>query len=157
MEGRGIRRRVVDTRAYVDMLRGLTEEGREVCMLVAGSSMNPFLIHDRDAIFFKKPDGPLVRGDMVFYQRDGGQYVMHRLLRVRPEGLYIAGDAQTEIEGPVRPEQVFARVTRVRRKGKMIGPGDFWWTFFARVWPRMIPLRPMLMRLYAVAYRLKNR
>ena len=148
-----IPRRVVDTRAYVDALRSLTEEGKEVSMLVAGSSMNPFLIHYRDMIFFKKPDRPLRRGDMVFYQRENGKYVMHRILRVKPEGLYIVGDAQTEIEGPVRPEQVFAIVTRVVRKGREIGPDDFWWIFFERVWLRLIPFRRAIMMLYALGGR----
>lgn len=143
-------RRMVDTKEYVDVLRGLTQEGKEVSMLVAGSSMNPFLIHYRDTIYFKKPDRALRRGDMVFYQRDSGQYVMHRILRVKPEGLYIVGDAQTEIEGPVRPDQVFAVVTRVRRKGKMIGPGDFWWKFFEGPWLCIVPLRRVIMRLYAL-------
>ena len=144
-----IRRRVVDTREYVDVLRELTQEGREASMLVAGSSMNPFLIHYRDFIFFKKPDRPLRRGDMVFYQRETGQYVMHRILRVKPEGLYIVGDAQTEIEGPVKPEQVFAIVTRVKRKGKMIGPDDFWWKFFEGPWLWIVPLRRVIMFIYA--------
>lgn len=146
-------RRRVDTKEYVDVLRGLTEEGKEVSMLVAGSSMNPFLIHYRDTIFFSKPQRPLRRGDMVFYQRESGQYVMHRILRVKPEGLYIVGDAQTEIEGPVRPEQVFAVITRVKRKGKMIGPDDFWWKFFEGPWLCLLPLRHIIMRLYALKHR----
>jgi len=146
-------RRRVDTKEYVDVLRGLTEEGKEVSMLVAGSSMNPFLIHYRDTIFFKKPDRPLRRGDMVFYQRESGQYVMHRILHVKPEGLYIVGDAQTEIEGPVHPDQVFAVITRVKRKGKMIGPGDFWWKFFEGPWLNIVAFRHIIMRLYALAHR----
>ncbi|MBE5773447.1 MAG: hypothetical protein E7337_05880 [Clostridiales bacterium] len=148
-----IPRRRVDTREYVDVLRGLIKEGKEVSMLVAGSSMNPFLIHYRDTIFFKKPDCALRRGDMVFYQRDSGQYVMHRILRVKPEGLYIVGDAQTEIEGPVREDQVFAIITRVKRKGKMIGPDDFWWKFFEGPWLCIVPLRRIIMWLYALVHR----
>ena len=144
-----IPRRMVDTREYVDVLRGLTEEGKEVSMLVAGSSMNPFLIHYRDTIFFRKPDRPLRRGDMVFYQRESGQYVMHRILRVKKDGLYIVGDAQSEIEGPVRPDQVFAVITRVVRKGKTIGPGDFWWEVFEHAWLCIVPLRRIIMAVYA--------
>lgn len=45
--------KVVDTREYVGMLKELTEEGKEVSMLVFGSSMAPFLIHARDMIYFK--------------------------------------------------------------------------------------------------------
>ena len=66
---------------------------------------------------------------------------MHRICRVRPEGFYLVGDAQTEIEGPIRREQIFGRVVSVRRKGRRIGPGNFWWEFFEHVWIRVIPLR----------------
>ena len=49
----------------------------------------------------------------------------------------------------MRRDQIFAVITRIRRKGKLIGPGDFWWTFFARVWTKLIPLRPLIARAYA--------
>ena len=141
--------KVVDTREYVGMLKELTEEGREVSMLIAGSSMSPFLIHERDMIYFKKPDRELKKGDMVFFQRRNGQFIMHRIWKVRPEGYYIVGDAQTQIEGPVERDQIFARITKVRRKGKWLEPGDFWWEFFEHVWLHMIPFRHVLMRWYA--------
>ena len=140
--------RRVDTDAYVSMLRDLVNEGKECRLLISGSSMAPFLVHERDSIIFSKPDRELRRGDMVFYQRDNGQYVMHRILHVKPEGLYIIGDAQTEVEGPVRPEQVFALVTKVNRKGKWVGPGNFWWWFFSTVWLRLFPIRRLILKLY---------
>lgn len=149
MEQQRVAARLVDTAEYVGVLRGLVEEGHEVSMLVSGSSMSPFLIHLRDTIYFKKPDRPLRAGDIVFYQRDSGQYVMHRILRVRGDVYDIIGDAQTEVERGVRRDQIFAIITRVKRKGKLIGPGDFWWTFFARVWTKLIPLRPLIAWAYA--------
>lgn len=73
--------RVIDTRTYVGMLRELTDAGKEVSLIVAGSSMAPFLVHHRDTIYFSKPVSPLKRGNMVFYQRTDGQYVMHRIYK----------------------------------------------------------------------------
>lgn len=140
--------KMIDTREYVSVLRELTEEGEEVSMLIAGSSMSPFLIHHRDYIYFSKPDRALRKGDMVFYQRLNGQYVMHRIKRVRPEGYYIIGDAQTETEGPVKQKQIFALVTKVIRKGKWMKPGDFWWEFFEHIWIDMIPFRRIANILY---------
>ena len=81
--------KIVDTNAYVSVLRELAEEGRVVSMQIAGSSMSPFLCHRRDYIYFTRPEEELKRGDMVFYQRDSGQYVMHRIWKVRPEGYYM--------------------------------------------------------------------
>lgn len=133
--------REVDTQEYITILKELVEEGHQVSLLISGSSMSPFLIHHRDTIFFQQPHRELKVGDMVFYRRTNGQYVMHRICRIRPEGFYMVGDAQTEIEGPLLREQIFGLVTTVNRKGRLLQPGNFWWEFFARVWPRIIPLR----------------
>ncbi len=112
--------------------------------------MAPFLIHHRDFIFFGPIDRPLKRGDMVFYQRDNGQYVMHRICRVNSaSSTYdIIGDAQTEIERGVRSDQVFAVVFKVQRKGKLLGPESFWWKFFESVWLCVRPFRRVIMKLY---------
>jgi len=140
----------MDNDTLLGMLKGLVEEGRDVSLIISGSSMAPFLVHHRDEIFFGQPGRPLRRGDMVFYQRPNGQYVMHRICRVKPDGYYIVGDAQTEIEGPVARGQIFALVKKVKRKGKWLGPDDFWWKFFERAWIRMIPLRPFVVKAYAL-------
>ena len=146
--------RVVDTNEYVSVLREIAEEGKTVSMLIAGSSMSPFLCHNRDYIYFTKPERELRRGDMVFYQRDSGQYVMHRIYRKTAEGYYMVGDAQTQIEGPLRRDQIFALVVKVKRKGKLIRPGDFWWEFFEHVWIRMIPLRRPVVSIYSAVSKL---
>ena len=77
----------VDTYEYVYVLKELVEEGREVSMIISGSSMSPFLCHERDRVFFKAPDRPLRVGDMVFFQRRSGQYVLHRICKVK-DGSY---------------------------------------------------------------------
>lgn len=149
--------KVVDTYEYVNILRELTEDGKVVNMLIAGSSMSPFLAHRRDYIYFEKPKRILKKGDMVFYQRDNGQFVMHRICKDNKDGTYnIVGDAQTQIERGIRKNQIFALITSVKRKDKMIGPGDFWWEFFEKVWINMIPLRPLANRFYSLIYRIKH-
>lgn len=148
--------RYVDTKEYVSVLRELVEDGREVSLLVSGSSMSPFLAHQRDYIYFKKPDRELHKGDMVFYQRRTGQYVMHRIWKVKNDKYYMVGDAQQEIEGPLERDQIFAIITKVQRKGKWIEPGDFWWEFFEKVWINIVPVRRVLVKMYGVVYKLKS-
>lgn len=151
-----MKERVVDTREYVSVLREIVAEGKVVSMRIAGSSMSPFLCHNRDYIYFTKPDRALRKGDMVFYQRDTGQYVMHRILKKDSRGFYIVGDAQTAIEGPVREDQIFARIIKVQRKGKFLQSGDFWWEFFEHVWIRMIPVRRVIVKLYSIGAKWKR-
>ena len=142
--------KVVDTREYVSMLRELVREGKEVSMIITGSSMTPFLFHQKDTICFREPDRPLRKGDMVFYERKDGRFVMHRIYKVKTEGLYIVGDAQKEIEGPVDRDQIFAIVTKAQRRGKWTGPGDFWWEFFEHIWIRLVPFRRIIMKTYNI-------
>ena len=143
--------KLVNTHEYVSMLRELTEQGREVNMLISGNSMSPFLMHGRDSIRLKKPDRKLRKGDMVFFQRKDGAYVMHRIHHIDKDGkLFIIGDAQTDMEGPIDKEQVFAVIIKVQRKGKWIAPGDFWWEFFEHIWLHLIPFRRVLMKLYGI-------
>ena len=149
----------VNTREYIGMLRELVREGKSVSLLVSGSSMAPFLVHQRDYVHFRAPERPLRIGDIVFYERESGQFVMHRIVRVRRDSndspLYdIAGDNQTQIERGVRPEQIFGHIYEVQRKGHTLRPGCFWWDFFERVWPHVIPFRRAIARLYGVFSRL---
>lgn len=139
---------VLDTGVYVSALRELTEAGKEVTVKVFGSSMVPFLGDGRDEVLIKKPDRPLKAGDVVFYQRENGRFILHRIWKVKPEGYYIVGDSQAVIEGPIKLEQIFAVVMKAKRKGKWVGPGDFWWEFFEHIWIHMIPVRRGLIKGY---------
>ena len=109
--------RQIANNVYIPVLKDLVEEGKEVSMMISGSSMNPFLIHQRDYILMKKPEEELKVGDMVFFQRRDEAYVMHRIHHINKEGkLFIIGDAQVDMEEPIDKEQVFAIITKVKRK-----------------------------------------
>lgn len=149
--------RIVDIQTYMPVLLELLDQGQSVSVTVTGNSMAPFLIHGRDQISFQKPYGPLRRGDMAFFCRSSGEYVMHRVLRANGDGYELVGDGQQQVEGPIARSQVFAVVTQVCRKGRWIGPGDFWWDFFAGPWLQLLPLRPLLRKLYGAYFRIFRR
>ena len=140
--------KVVDTNTYVSILKELTDQGKEVSLLISGNSMEPFLKHQRDIIFFQKPERELAVGDIVFYQRRNGQYVVHRIYAIREDGYYILGDGQSLVEGPIQREQIFGLITKVQRKGRWIGPKHFVWKFFVHIWPKLRPIRAIIMRGY---------
>lgn len=140
--------RIVDIDAYMPVLRELLAQGQSVSLTVTGESMSPFLRHGRDQIRLAAVTAPPQRGDMVFFRRRNGQYIMHRVLRRLPDGNYaIVGDGQQQVESPITPEQIFAVVTQVCRKGIWLGPESFWWRFFAGPWLTLLPLRPLLRRM----------
>lgn len=140
--------RLVKNEAYLPVLEALLRDGKKVNLRISGSSMSPFLIHQRDVVYLSPVEKPLRRGDIVFYRRSSGQYVLHRIHHIGKDGLYIVGDAQVEIEGPVQPDQVFGVVHQVLRKGKRLDRHNFWWQFFEKVWIRIVPLRYLLWGCY---------
>lgn len=98
------------------------DAGGEVYITVRGNSMSPFLYDGRDqAVFAPLPARKIRKGDIVFYQRQNGQYVMHRVYAVDEHGVMtLLGDAQWTLEPGIRPEQLRAFVPRVVRKGREI-------------------------------------
>ncbi|MDO4814977.1 MAG: S24/S26 family peptidase [Bacillota bacterium] len=137
--------RKLDTYEYISMLKELVEEGHEVSVKISGTSMLPFLRQNRDTAYFKAPDRELRPGDIVFFQRSSGDYILHRICKIENNRYYLIGDAQKTVEGPIFREQIFALVTRVERNGKIVKPGDLQWDFYAKLWLRIIPLRSRLM------------
>ncbi|MBQ7715321.1 MAG: S24/S26 family peptidase [Clostridia bacterium] len=127
----------------------LIEEGLTVPLTVSGGSMNPYIVGGRDTVMISKASFPLKKGDIAFFERLDGQIVMHRVCKVKKDGYRFVGDAQTVIEGPIVKEQIFGKVNRIIRKGKIEEKGKFTWFFFRHVWIRMIPLRPAMMKLYS--------
>lgn len=149
------KKKIVDIETYMPVLRELLQQGQEVSVVITGNSMYPFLVNGRDEILISPPNGEWKKGDMAFFQRENGQYVMHRICRVRADGSYgLVGDRQTFIEEPIFRDQMFGKITAVKRNGKWIGPENFWWNFYAYVWIRMISVRPMIFRLFAALKKL---
>lgn len=143
-----------DTVEYMQMVRQVIGEGREVVVPIRGNSMLPFLIEGRDAVCLAPVSGRLRRGDIAAYVRDDGSFVCHRILRAGEDGYYFVGDGQTvaDVEGPVHRTQVFAKAVRVRRKGRWASPTSFWWQFFAHAWLWLLPYRPALRRWHKRAW-----
>ena len=148
--------RTIDTAAYLTVLRELVDDNKSVSLNVSGMSMFPFLEHERDTVYFEAPKRNLRKGDIVFYQRRNGQYVMHRIYKVKGNQYYIVGDAQRVVEGPVLRDQIFAIVTQAKRNGRMLTPSSLTWKFFERVWLNLLPYRGVLMLPYRAVRKVKR-
>ena len=97
------------------------EAGGEISFVTAGFSMLPLLRNRMDKVFLKKPVKELEKGDVIFYKRENGAYVLHRIIGKRHDGYVLRGDNQTDIEYAVSKEQVLAVLQKVvRADGKEI-------------------------------------
>ena len=145
------RRRELPPGQLLEQYRELLQDERITALplVISGNSMSPFLVHGRDTIYLSRLTRAPRRGDALLYRRDNGAYVFHRVYAVKDGLLTMVGDAQTQLEPGIRPDQVIAVMTAAVRRGKHLAPGCFWWEFFEKIWIRMIPLRDPVRRLYA--------
>ena len=89
--------------------------------------MLPFLADGRDKVILQKIEKLPKKGDIVFYRRKNGAYVLHRVVKRRGDLFYFSGDAQLRVEGPVGKGQLLAVCKEVERDGKTIKSGDISW------------------------------
>ena len=139
--------RILDTKSYLDMVCELLRSGHgHVPVNIAGTSMTPFL-DPGDTVFLDLPEGAVEKGDVILFQRMGGQYVLHRVVGIGDDGtLSLLGDAQIRPE-PVHPTQVRAVVTGIRRGEKVLTPDSLRWRFFRGPWQRCRRIRPYVNRI----------
>ena len=140
---------VMDTQEYLDNICRLLQQGHTpVSIPVSGVSMCPFL-HPGDQVFLELPDGKLKKGDVVLFTRPSGQYVLHRIRKVNPDGSFVMmGDNQTWTEPVASKERIHAKVTAVQRKGKLSRPGDTDWWFYEKPWCWCAPVRRPICQVY---------
>jgi len=144
---------------YHQDIEQLLQEGRNVNIGPQGYSMYPVLVPGRDeAIIEPLEDRKLKRGDVVLYRRDknvenGGILVLHRIWKIKTEGIYLVGDNQKEIEGPLRPDQMKGIMAAMMRKGKYIPVTGPMYRVLTGIWLWMRPVRPVVSKTVAFVKR----
>lgn len=132
----------METRADIEQL---LRDGNTVQTVIKGYSMYPLLVSDRDSVILAPLEGYAPkRGDVVLYRREGSILVLHRIWKVRQDGVYMVGDNQTEIEGPLRQEQIRGKLVAFIRKGKYVSVSRISYRVYAAVWLWLRPIRHKL-------------
>ena len=109
-------------------------------LTVTGWSMLPMLHNRKDTVAICPVTGSCKATDVILYQRDNGQYVLHRILRKTKTGYILCGDNQFFTE-KLRQDQILAVVTGFTRKGKTYSVTQPGYRFYARFWVLFHPLR----------------
>lgn len=130
-----------NTEAKID-IEELLERGETIQIHPQGYSMYPLFIPGRDEAIIGRADvSKLRRGDVVLYRRENSILVLHRIWEKRPEGFYMIGDNQMEVEGPLRPEQIRGILLAFIKKGRKISVKNPLYIMISRLWMLAKPLR----------------
>lgn len=131
--------------AFDSMMEVIKEKfsfGGEVIISATGNSMYPLFRHQKDRVCLRSAEGEaLKKYDMILYQRENGQYVLHRIVGSGEKGFVLRGDGQAVNEYPVRAEQVIAKVARFTRNGKEYTCSHPGYRVYVYVWTHTVMLR----------------
>jgi len=100
---------------YPLMLEAFMED-KTFSFPVKGTSMRP-LLKNGDVVTLKKFDSNPKIGDILFFRRPDGAFVLHRLRKIKNGKLYIVGDHQTALE-EVLYENVIATAINYKKSNK---------------------------------------
>ena len=123
----------------------LTRDGRLVYTNV-GDSMWPFIRERHDLLVIERPTGRLGRYDVPLYRRDSGQYVLHRILKVRENDYVICGDNRWHRETGITDRHILGVLTAIIRDGKEVPVTDPLYRLYVHLWCDLFPLRAFLLR-----------
>lgn len=110
-----------------------------------GDSMMPLLREKQDLMIIKKPSGPLKKYDVPLYKRDTGEYVLHRILRVKKDGYVICGDNRYHREYGIKDRHIIGVLDAVVRDGKTISVTDRGYRLYVHLWCDFFCVRALIL------------
>ncbi len=112
-----------------------------------GDSMMPLIREGRDLLILEKPEGRLKKYDVPLYKRDSGQYVLHRILKVRREDYVICGDNRWQREYGITDRHIIGVLTGIVRDGQEIPVTDWRIRLYVHLWCDFFYVRAFLLRV----------
>lgn len=144
--------KITSMNLLAQLMQPALDEGKSVKFTVVGNSMYPVFRSGADAVTLKKTD-KVSKYDVIFYRRDNGEYVLHRIVGKGKDGWKLCGDNQLMVEYPVKDENIIGAVTEFWRKNKAVSVSRLWYKIYSYIWVNLIPLRPAM---FKVAKAIKN-
>ena len=123
-----------------------------------GSSMRPFLRSGEDIMVITRKGAERCGiYDAILYRRSNGQYVLHRIVGVGPDGYILRGDNCIRREYGIADDQVLGVLTGVIRKGRQMDVNSRGYRLAVKLWCQTHGLRLPWLCLREILWRRKQR
>ena len=113
-----------------------------------GNSMRPLIPNGTHTVTLSPVSSQLKKGDVVFYRRKSGAFVLHRIIKAEKDGTFtLCGDGQGFLEKGIQKDQIIAKLSALEKDGKeisLVSP-------MAKLYYASLPIRRLCIRFYARA------
>ncbi len=138
-----MQKQTVALKEIYPIIKEKIDSGGIVKLPITGISMRPLLVWGRDTVDLIKCENPK-KGDIIFYLRDNGKFVLHRIVGVDDNGYILCGDNQWRLEYGIQDKHIIAVVTSITRKGKTIDMTNVPYRIYSNLWMALLPIRKIV-------------
>lgn len=133
----------------VPIMKELFSQGKTVTLTARGSSMRPLLRDGVDSVVLKglANGEELRRLDVPLYRREDGKYVLHRIVKVNPDGFDMCGDGQVAVEKGIPKENIEAIAEAFIIKGKYVPVSSKKYRLYSALWCAVRPVRGYIFKI----------
>lgn len=118
----------------------------------SGVSMYPMLRDRRDTIIIRPVSGRLKKYEVPLYRR-GEDYVLHRIVKVTPEGYVICGDNCLNREYQVTDREIIGVLRGFYRGDREVDMNGYGYRLYCRFWVTVYPVRYVVKRGWMIVKR----
>ena len=120
-----------------------------------GDSMLPLRRENRELMVIqRKGIDRCKKYEAVLYRRTTGQYVMHRILKVREHDYVLCGDNRWQRETGVTDSQILGVMTAIIRDGKEHRVTSAVYRLYVHLWCDFFWIRAFVLHIKAMALRI---
>ena len=122
-------------------------EGGSVTFSPRGTSMLPMLVEGEDTITLVKVNRKIRKYDVIFYKRDDGAYVLHRVVKIKKDGYVLRGDNQYINEYGIKDDMVIGILSSYTKKDRQYSIDTFRYKLYCRFWVNTKLIRRILNKI----------
>ena len=133
--------KIVQIEDIVPIIEEQLKSGGKVSFTPRGTSMLPLFRGNVDTVILATPEFTLKKYNIVFYRRNNGQYILHRIVKVQKDSYKIRGDNQVVNEYGISKDNIIAVVVGFKRNGKEYTTANILYKIYSIIWVKTVLLR----------------
>lgn len=133
-------KKTVSLQELYPIIKEKLDNNGTVSLPITGTSMIPLLVWGRDSVDIVSCEKPLLY-DIIFYRRDDGHFVLHRIVGENENGYILCGDNQWNLEYGITQGHIVGVVTAITRNGKKFSVKNKAYCNYSKLWCKILPLR----------------
>lgn len=133
--------KIVQIEDIVPIIEEQLNSGGKVSFTPRGTSMLPLFRDNMDTVILATPKFPLKKYQIVFYRRNNGKYILHRIVKVQKGSYTMRGDNQVFNEYGILKNNIIAVVVGFKRDGKDYTTANNLYRIYSIIWVKTVLIR----------------